>query len=61
MQKRGKKLPDEDTINARLRELTAKTRKLAAELRADSYQSKDRTRSLARVLPSLAAPRRRMR
>ena len=56
MHKRGKKLPNEDTINAGLRELTAKTRKLAAELRGfvkRSPEPRHKTRSLARDLPSL--------
>ena len=57
MQKDGKKLPEEDTINARLRELTAETRRLAAELRGfvrgSTQHSRDKARSLARDLPSM--------
>jgi hypothetical protein len=60
MQKSGKKLPKEDALNADLRDLTLKTRKLADELREfingipeARHKDRDKPRSLARDLPSL--------
>ncbi len=54
-----KELPSEERIKARLRELTADSRRLRKELEELIRREPDRTRSLAHDHPPRAAPRRR--